>query len=518
MKIGQRLAFGFAVVLGLSIVITAIGIMKVSAVAKATHEMMQKPITKERLASDWSRDISVAIVRTTAIAKSNDPSLAPFFASSGAEATKKVLETMKQIEALLSSEKEKALFEKLKEVRKGFAAGRDELTKLKAAGQSDEANTLLEKAFIPVANNYRDTVGEFLDLQRKNLDALSAEVDTVEASSRIQLIALAALVLLFGVVCAWRLTAGITRPLEAAVAAARKVADGDLTGRIDVRSKDELGQLQQALTDMNSKLLQIVGQVRTGTDAIATASTEIAAGNLDLSSRTEQQAASIEETASSMEELTSTVKQNADNAMQANTLVNNASNIAVRGGEVVSEVVKTMEDITTSSKKIVDIIGVIDGIAFQTNILALNAAVEAARAGEQGRGFAVVAAEVRTLAQRSANAAKEIKTLIDDSVGKVATGSVLVERAGATMEEIVTSVKQVTDIMAEITAASREQSTGIEEVNRAIAQMDQVTQQNSALVEEAAAAAASLQDQSAQLAQVVGGFKLDGSGRAMRLR
>lgn len=252
-----------------------------------------------------------------------------------------------------------------------------------------------------------------------------------------------------------------------------------------------------------------VSEVRTGTDAMATASGQIASGNQDLSSRTEQQASSLEETASSMEELTSTVKQNADNARQANVLAVSASEVAVKGGAVVSQVVDTMSSINASSKKIVDIIGVIDGIAFQTNILALNAAVEAARAGEQGRGFAVVASEVRSLAQRSASAAKEIKTLIGDSVDKVNIGTSLVDQAGSTMNEIVESIKRVTDIMGEITAASQEQTSGIEQINQAIMQMDNVTQQNAALVEEAAAAAESLQDQAGNLTQVVSVFKLD---------
>ena len=322
------------------------------------------------------------------------------------------------------------------------------------------------------------------------------------------------------VICVF-IARSITRPMNHAIKIAQSVAAGDLTTVILVENKNETGQLMQALKDMNASLLDTVRQVRTGTDTIATASSQIAAGNHDLSSRTEMQASSLQQTASSMEELTSTVKQNADNARQANQMAQSASEVAVRGGEVVAHVVDTMGSINTSSKKIVDIISVIDGIAFQTNILALNAAVEAARAGEQGRGFAVVATEVRSLAQRSAAAAKEIKALIDDSVGKVNTGSQLVAQAGSTMEQIVSSIRRVTDIMGEITAASHEQTLGIEQVNQAISQMDGVTQQNAALVEEAAAAAQSLQDQAGSLAQVVsifkieGGFNTSGQGFAM---
>lgn len=300
----------------------------------------------------------------------------------------------------------------------------------------------------------------------------------------------------------------ITRPIGEAVMIAQVVAGGDLTSRIEVRSKDETGQLMQALKAMNESLSTVVGEVRRGTGTIASATTQIATGNQDLSSRTEEQASSLEQTAASMEELTTTVKQNADNARQANQLAAQASEVAVRGGDVIGQVIDTMESINASSKKIVDIIGVIDGIAFQTNILALNAAVEAARAGEQGRGFAVVASEVRGLAQRSAAAAKEIKGLIDDSVGKVDAGSSLVDEAGRTMEQIMASVRRVTDIMGEISAASQEQTSGIEQINQAVTQMDQVTQQNAALVEEASAAAQSLQMEAGSLVRAVSVFTL----------
>ena len=332
----------------------------------------------------------------------------------------------------------------------------------------------------------------------------------------VRVVCLAGLVvgLAFAALLGWLLVRAIVRPLEEAVKIAGAVAQGDLTQRIEVRSNDETGRLMGALRDMNDSLVEIVSRVRSGTDTMATASAEIADGNLDLSSRTEQQAASLEETASSMEELTSTVRQNADNARQANVLAGSASQIAGKGGAVVAQVVETMGGINASAGKIVEIIAVIDGIAFQTNILALNAAVEAARAGEQGRGFAVVAGEVRNLAQRSAAAAKEIKSLIDDSVGKVRHGTVLVDQAGATMKEIVESVSRVTDIMAEISAASQEQNAGIEQVNVAIVQMDQATQQNAALVEQASAAAQSLQHEAATLARTVGAFRIDAAADA----
>ena len=350
----------------------------------------------------------------------------------------------------------------------------------------------------------------FADATEKDLVRMVEDDDqAARTKNRIVMVVSVLTLLLLGFVIR-QMVNGFIAPISWAVHTAKRVASGDLSHSVQVHQRyDEIGDLQHALSDMNDSLIAVVTRVRTGSDLIATASQEIAAGNLNLSERTEQQASSLEETASSMEQLTSTVKQNAENARRADQLAQSASAVAVKGGEVVAQVVDTMGSINTSSKRIVDIIGVIDGIAFQTNILALNAAVEAARAGEQGRGFAVVATEVRSLAQRSAAAAKEIKGLIGDSVDKVSAGSVLVEQAGSTMDQIVASIRRVTDIMGEITVASSEQSAGIEQVNQAIAQMDSATQQNAALVEQAAAAAKSMHEQASGLVQVVSVFNLN---------
>ena len=376
------------------------------------------------------------------------------------------------------------------------------------ANDMEDTKEIMREKIVPLFAPVREGIAALMKLQ---LDVAKQEYEAAIARyNTVRLVSIAAILagVLFAFMVGLALIRGISRSLAQAMAATNAVAQGDLTHPIHVTGKDEVSQLLISLSAMKDSLVNIVGNVRQGTDTIATASSQIAAGNMDLSSRTEEQASSLEETAASMEELTSTVKQNADNARQANQLAESASSVAVKGGQVVAQVVGTMSAINASSKKIVDIIGVIDGIAFQTNILALNAAVEAARAGEQGRGFAVVAAEVRSLAQRSAAAAKEIKTLIGDSVDKVEEGSKQVAEAGQTMDEIVSSVKRVTDIMAEITVASQEQTSGIEQINQAITQMDQVTQQNAALVEEAAAAAASLQEQASGLSQVVGVFQL----------
>jgi methyl-accepting chemotaxis protein len=364
------------------------------------------------------------------------------------------------------------------------------------AGKGKQAMDAMRKLVADIKAEEADLMGE----RRTTMDKQASTMSVTLIGGGIAAVVLALALVLW-------LARNITAPLAYAVRIAKRVAQGDLTARVEVESKDETGELLAALKEMNDALLDIVTRVRTGTDTIATASGEITSGNQDLSARTEQQAGSLEETASSMEELTSTVRQNADNARQATQLAASASETAQRGGDVVAQVVSTMGSINASSKKIADIITVIDGIAFQTNILALNAAVEAARAGEQGRGFAVVAGEVRNLAQRSAAAAKEIKALIGDSVEQVEAGTRLVDQAGSTMEDVVGSVRRVTDLIGEIAAASEEQRTGIEQVNQAITQMDQVTQQNAALVEQAAAAADAMQDQAHQLAALVGTFQ-----------
>ena len=390
-------------------------------------------------------------------------------------------------------------------VTQGFKPAAASLRDRDFQGASDLYNGDMQKLF----SDARQTMTALMTLQQR----VGRELyDDAQARYRTLLWVMSGAIaggLLIAVLMGWVLVRAISHPLEQAVKLAQGVAAGDLTQEIAVVSRDETGQLMLALKNMNDNLRDIVGEVRLSTDTITTASSEIATGNLDLSSRTEQQAGSLEETASAMEQLTATVRQNADNARQANQLAASASDVASRGGDVVRQVVDTMSAINDSSGRIADIIGVIDGITFQTNILALNAAVEAARAGEQGRGFAVVASEVRSLAQRSAAAAREIKALIDDSVSQVGRGSTLVSRAGQTMDEVVASVRRVTDVMAEITAASTEQSAGIEEVNRAITQMDETTQQNAALVEQAAAAAQSLQDQAQRLSGAVSVFRVE---------
>ena len=508
MRIGARLATAFALILVLATIATASALLTARANAEATEKMMADPLAGERLASDWYVLTYSAIERTSLIARSTDNTLSAVFAKGIATGVANTSAVIKQIEPLLNSPEEKAKFETVQAMRAKFQSAKNAVMDAKKAGDTAAAERLYTEQFEAAGRNYSGALKDLLATERKAIDEMTQAIRASNDERARLVLLLNGLLVVLGAFAAVAITRSITRPLKAAVQVAENVAAGDLTGAFDSQRRDEVGDLMRAMQGMNDGLAQVVSEVQQGTRAITGASSEIASGNLDLSARTEQQAGALEETASSMEELTSTVRQNADNANQANQMARAASQVAVRGGEIVGEVVDTMSAIDGASRKIVDIIGVIDGIAFQTNILALNAAVEAARAGEQGRGFAVVASEVRNLAQRSATAAREIKTLIGDSVSKVDTGTALVQQAGATIGEVVASVARVTDIMSEITAASREQSIGIDQVIEAITQMDQTTQQNAALVEQAAAAAASMQEQSAHLEQMVRHFRL----------
>ncbi|RFP13261.1 HAMP domain-containing protein [Duganella sp. BJB488] len=514
LKIGTRLGAGFAIVLLLLLFIAGLGISRLAALKDNMDEIVNINDVEGRLAiamrttiSDRATAIRNLILLTDEAEMQPEMGRVKMQNALYAEAEDKLGKMFAN--SPTTSNQEKALFAKIKVEERAAMPVLMRIAELGLANKSEEATKLLFVNLRPMQRAWFNSVSELADLEDKMNQESISDAEKAYSSARTLMITLSIFATALGAFVAWLIARGITRPIEQAVRVAQIVASGDLTYQVNVETSDETGLLLQALKEMNASLVNIVGQVRTGTDTIATASSQIVAGNLELSSRTEQQASSLEETASSMEEMTSTVKQNADNARQANQLAISASEVAIKGGAVVSQVVGTMESINASSKKIVDIIGVIDGIAFQTNILALNAAVEAARAGEQGRGFAVVASEVRNLAQRSASAAKEIKTLIGDSVDKVDIGTKLVDQAGSTMQAIVESIKSVTDIMEEITSASQEQTSGIEQINQAITQMDQVTQKNAALVEEAAAAAGSLQDQAGGLAQVVSVFKLN---------
>lgn len=509
LKIARKLLLSFSLVLLLSAISGAFSIFELGKVNSASTDISTNWLPSIRTLAD----IKLLLARI----RSNEAQLALYHDdkdSTGVliKRTDMVVTDLRSAislyETQISEPEEKAIYPDVN----------SKITKLLSAHASiikniEEQNVSeAKKLFAGESSDIYFSLLEGLDklstVNQAGSDKSSQEADVTFSRARLLIIVLLAGALATGLALAFFVARVISVPLKSAVAVAQQVADGDLSAHIQTSSKDETGELMSSLKRMNDSLHSIVSQVRAGTDTIATASSQIATGNLDLSSRTEEQASSLEETASAMEEITSTVKQNSDNARQANQLAESASKIATDGGLVVGQVVQTMASINESSKKIVDIISVIDGIAFQTNILALNAAVEAARAGEQGRGFAVVATEVRSLAQRSSAAAKEIKDLINNSVTQVDEGSRLVETAGRTMEDVVSSVQRVSDIVSEITAASLEQTQGIDEINRAIGQMDEVTQQNAALVEEAAAAAQSLQDQAQGLSSVVSVFTL----------
>ena len=517
MNVRKSLALGFGLVLALLVAVTITGISRMSQIEDRLENVVNVDNVEGRLALDMRVLINDRTVALKNLSLLTDPADMQPEIDRINDQTKRYNDAESKLDVLFKSDtgtsaEEKSLLAKIKEQEGVANPAINKAIDLWKDNKAEDATKVLIKEIRPAQKKWLDALNDLVGLEDKQNAEAATGAKSAFASARTLMIALGVVAVLAGIIAAAWITRRLLKQLggepDYAAQIANQIASGDLAGAIDTENSDHTS-LMVAMKTMRDSLVHIVAQVRVGTDTIATASGEIAAGNLDLSSRTEQQASSLEKTASSMEELTATVKQNADNARQANQLAASASEVALKGGAVVSQVVATMGSINESAKKIVDIISVIDGIAFQTNILALNAAVEAARAGEQGRGFAVVAAEVRNLAQRSAAAAKEIKSLISDSVEKVEVGSKLVGQAGTTMEEVVDSVRRVTDIMGEITAASQEQSAGIGQVNQAIIEMDSVTQQNAALVEQAASAAKSLQDQAAEVANVVSIFKLD---------
>ena len=456
----------------------------------------------------WRGATETAVNMVMGGAVTTDAVLAEQYGAKVKEIIGAINKVQEKIVASATAPEEKAALDKVLDARKAVLAATAKTWELKGAGDAVATQQFADREFAPLVTVYLKAQDDFVAVLEKRRDAIRADATSRRIQNAISGIILSMVLLAVGIFLAWRLVHSISDPLNQAVTTIDAIAAGDLTRELSSTRKDEFGHMLRSLSAMSARLRSVVSEVRHGVDSVSSASVEIANGNHDLSARTEQTASNLEETAASMEQLTATVSQSADTARQANQLAGTAAQAAARGGEVVGQVVSSMQQITDSSRKISDIIGTIDGIAFQTNILALNAAVEAARAGEQGRGFAVVASEVRSLAQRSAEAAKEIKTLIGQSVEKVESGAALVQNAGSTMDEIVNSVRRVTDIIGEISAAASEQSQGIGQVNVAVNQLDQMTQQNAALVEESTAAAESLKDQAARLADVVGAFRL----------
>ena len=517
MKVGTRLALGFALLLLMLALIIALNSVNMARMNDSVSSIVNVNNPEIALASEMTESVYARAVAVRNLGLMNDPAqMRPEmqlitkenedFAKASAE-----LERMFN-EIAETKPEEKAMLANIKTLAAAAAAPMKKAAELGFANQQAETTKMLLEEVVPTQSKLIAALQEFNAYEQAlNEQSAADTAQSYQNANRLNL-ALGVLAALIGVAAAALITVSLVRKLggepDYAAQVAKRIADGDLATPVIVPAGDTTSMMA-SMRSMQERLATIVSEVRSGTETIAAASAQVAAGSQDLSARTEQQASSLEETASSMEELTSTVKQNADNARQANGLAANASEVASKGGAVIGQVVDTMSEINASATKIVDIISVIDSIAFQTNILALNAAVEAARAGEQGRGFAVVASEVRILAQRSASAAKDIKSLIGDSVSKVDAGSRLVNEAGLTMSSIVDSVKRVTDIMLEISSASQEQTSGIEQINQAITQMDQVTQQNAALVEEAAAASESMQGQAAKLANIVSVFKVN---------
>ena len=512
LKIGTRLGLTFGLLIVMMLAMVVVGLLRFSSVAQVNTRIIEEDWVKAEAANVVNVTTRANARRTTELVLVTDNAQLQVIKADIAANKKAIDDALATLEQKVHLSEGKALLARLKDLRGKYVQSFTRVAQLVDAGDREGAVQLLKTETLPSLDALQEPINGLTALQKKLAETDGAQVLADIRSARTIMLVLGLAGLLVGTALAYGITVSITRPLRRAVSVAQSVAAGDLGSQIEVTGRDETGELLQALSDMNGSLVRIVSEVSRGSEAIATATSQIAAGNTDLSSRTEEQASALEQTAASMEELADTVKQNYQHGKHANQIAESASQVAVQGGAVVSQVVQTMEQINTSSRKIADIIGVIDSIAFQTNILALNAAVEAARAGEEGRGFAVVASEVRSLAGRSASAAKEIKGLIETSLSNVTAGCQQVERAGSTMDEIVVSVRRVTDIMGEITLAAQDQSSGIDQINQAMGQMDQVTQSNAALVEEAAAAAQSLEHQAQGLVRTISVFKLGPQG------
>jgi methyl-accepting chemotaxis protein len=508
LSIANKLLVAFAVILAIATALGLFSIHQIGAVNETATELGLHWMPKVRALLEVKADMGdLHATELNYILSTDAPAKAKYEKRVGTILTR-LGGTAKQYRELMSQPEEIRVFNASVKTFGAFMAEHEKLMALVAKGRNDEAMVLIHGDYASLLEELNDQIDEVVRYDIDGGAQASRDGEARFSTSRLSIVGMLAGSLVLGLLLAFGISRVIARPLREAASVARRVADGDLGAHIEAASRDETGQMMEALSEMNGSLVQLVSRVRAGTDAIAEGSVKIASGNLDLSARTETQAGTLEETASSMEELTAAVRNNADNARQANELAVAAAEVANEGGEVVAKVVDTMGAIDASARRVIDIISVIDGIAFQTNILALNAAVEAARAGEQGRGFAVVAAEVRTLAQRAAAAAKEIKLLTGDSVEQIEAGTKLVGQAGKTMKEVVASIRRVTECMSEISIASREQTSGIEQINVAIGHLDQVTQQNAALVQETAEAAQSLQEQADELVQLVNVFRL----------
>jgi methyl-accepting chemotaxis protein len=509
LRISTRITLGYLVITLAFLLLSGITAWLVESVSNSASRM-ERETELLHLADLWQANVRQNSARSLAVAYSDGGAMLEFFKAGIKETTEHTSETQKSFLALVQDPASKQRAAAVGEVRSAWVAVRDQANALKAAGDGAGAKALVQDKLVPGTVDYIRTTQALVDGQMKNVQAARQEIESDFRRLYFWGALLLALCVSIAVFASWSLSRGIARGLNATRQAAQNIGAGDLSQAIRTEGSDELATMAQALDAMQDSLIDVVSHVRQSSESVANASAEIAQGNNDLSIRTEHQASALESTASSMGQLDSAVRHNAESALQANQLARSASTIAQKGGEVVSQVVQTMRGIHDASRKISEIIGVIDGIAFQTNILALNAAVEAARAGEQGRGFAVVASEVRALAGRSAEAAKEIKSLIHDSVGRVEHGSTLVDQAGVTMTELVDATKRVSDLMAEISSASSEQSAGVAQVGRAVQEMDHATQQNSALVEQMAAAASGLKAQAQEMVNVVAVFKLAG--------